>query len=143
MCKCSFYVKYGTGKSGCMFTENLYKASNRDCSRGELLASMCENIGVIFMKSPSLSERVCHPCSRRIRNLCKLFDGIKNATSHDKAEVGATTECRATFLGLSLKWLCGSSVDFRVYRTKKVYILVARRLGGSPVDLEFISTCLI
>ena len=131
MCKCSFYVKYGTGKSGCMFTQNLYKASNRDCSRGELLASMCENIGVIFMKSPSLSERVCHPCSRKIRNLCKLFVGIKNATSHDKAEVGATTECRATFLGLSLKWLCGSSVDFRVYRTKKVYILVARRLGGS------------
>ena len=60
MCKCSFNVKYGTGKSGCMFTQNLYKASNRDGSHGEVLASMCENIGVIFMKSPSLSERVCH-----------------------------------------------------------------------------------
>ena len=46
----------------------------------------------------------------------------------------ATTECRATFLGLSLKWLCGSSVkennlksyletvNVRVYRTRKVYI---------------------
>ena len=72
-----FHVKYGTGKSGCMFTQNLYKASNRDGSRGEVLALMCENIGVIFMKSQSLSERVCHPCSRKIRNLCKLFVGIK------------------------------------------------------------------
>ena len=65
-----FTVKYGTGKCGCMFTQNLYKASNCDGSRGEVLASMCENIGVIFMKSPSLSVRVCHPCSRKIRNLC-------------------------------------------------------------------------
>ena len=54
MCKRSFYVKYGTGKFGCMFTQNLYKALNRDGSRGEVLALMCENIGVIFMKS-----RVC------------------------------------------------------------------------------------
>ena len=89
MYRCSFYVKYGAGKSSCMFTQNLYKAS----------------------KSLSLSERVCNPCSRKIRNLCKLYVAIKNATSHDKAEVKATTECRATFLGLSLKWLCGSPVD--------------------------------
>ena len=54
-------------------------------------------IGVIFMKSPSLFERVCHPCSRKIRNLCKLFVGIKNATTHNKAEVGAITECRPLF----------------------------------------------
>ena len=80
-------VKYGTGKSGCMSTQNLSKASNRDDSRCEVLASMCENIGVTFMKSPSLSKSVCHPCARKIRNLCKLFVEIKNATSHYKAEV--------------------------------------------------------
>ena len=73
MCKCSFNVKYGTGKSGRMFTQNLYVASNRDGSRGEVLASMCENIGVTFIKSPSLSQRVCLPCGRKIRNLSKLF----------------------------------------------------------------------
>ena len=72
MCKCSFNVKYGTGKSGRM-TQNLYEASNRDGSPGKVLASMCENIGVTFIKSPSLSERVCLPCGRKIRNLCKLF----------------------------------------------------------------------
>ena len=62
---------------------------------------------------------------------------------------GATTEFRATFLRLSLKWLCGSSVkennlksyrktvnvrvyiDFRVYRTRKVHILLARRRSAA------------
>ena len=73
MCKCSFNVRYGTGKSGRMSTQNLYAASNRDGSRGEVLVSMCENISVTFIKSPSLSERVCFPCGRKIRNLCKLF----------------------------------------------------------------------
>ena len=50
MCKCSFKVKYGTGKSGGISTQNLYLASNRDGSRGDVLASKCENIGVIFTK---------------------------------------------------------------------------------------------
>ena len=49
----------------------LYRASNREGSHGDVLASMCENIGVTFMKSPSLSEHVCHPCTRKIRNLHK------------------------------------------------------------------------
>lgn len=87
MCKCSFNVKYGTGNSGRISTQNLYVASNRDGSRGEVLASMCENIGVTFIKSPSLSERVCLPCGRKIRNLCKLFVEIKKVTSHDEAEM--------------------------------------------------------
>ena len=50
MCKCSFKVKYGTSKSGGISTQNLYVASNRDGSRGEVLASKCENIGVTFIK---------------------------------------------------------------------------------------------
>ena len=87
MCKCFFNVKYGTGKCGRMSTQNLYVASNRDGSRGEILASMCENIGVTFIKSPSLSERVCLPCGRKIRNLCKLFVEIKKVTGHGEAEL--------------------------------------------------------
>ena len=84
MCKCSFIVKYGTGKSDLISAQNLYVASSPD---GEVLASMCENIGVTFIKSPSLSERVCLPCGRKIRNLCKLFVEIKKVTSHDGAEM--------------------------------------------------------
>ena len=43
ICKSFFNVKYGNGKSGRITTENLYQESNRDGSRGEILASMCEN----------------------------------------------------------------------------------------------------
>ena len=87
MCKCSFNVKYGTGKSDHMSTQNLYIASNRDGSRGEVLASMSENIGVVFIKSQSLFERVCLPCARKIRNLCKLFVEITKGASHDEEEM--------------------------------------------------------
>ena len=66
MCKCSFNVRHGTGKFGRMSTQNLYVATNHDGSRGEVLASMRENIGVTFITSPSLSERVCLPCGRKI-----------------------------------------------------------------------------
>lgn len=85
MCKCSFNVKYETGKSGHISTQNLHVASNHDGGGGEVLASMCENIGVTFIKSPSLSEHVCLPCGRR--NLCKLFVEIKKVTSYDEAEM--------------------------------------------------------
>jgi len=47
--------KYGTGKSGRMSTQNSYIASDRDGSSGEVLVSMSKNIGVVFIKSPSLS----------------------------------------------------------------------------------------
>ena len=50
ICSCSFLVKYGTGKSGRMSTENLFEVSNRDGSRGQVLATMCENIGIYFVK---------------------------------------------------------------------------------------------
>ena len=42
ICKCSFAVKYGTGRSGGVSTDDLFEVSNRDGSRGELLAAMCE-----------------------------------------------------------------------------------------------------
>lgn len=68
--------RYGTGKGGRIWTENLHRESNRNGSRDEILASMCENIGVIFVKSPNLSERVCNPCARKIRNFWKLLANI-------------------------------------------------------------------
>ena len=41
---------------------------------------------------------------------------------------------------LVARWLGGSSVGFRVYRTMKVYILVARWLGSSSVDFRVYRT---
>ena len=55
MCNCSFNVKYGTGKFGRMSTQNLHIASNHDGNRGEVLASMSENILVLYSSHP----RVC------------------------------------------------------------------------------------
>ena len=90
ICSCSFLVKYGTGKSGRMSTENLFEVSNRDGSRGQVLATMCENIGIYFVKLSSLSSRVCNSCARKIRNLCRLFEEI---TSFQK-----TNDCIVLFL---------------------------------------------
>ena len=66
-------------------TENLFQPSNRDGSRGCVLASMCEKIGIPLVKAPSLSEHVCNPCARRIRNVRKLFNDLKEATNVDGA----------------------------------------------------------
>lgn len=76
ICKSSFNIKYGTGKSGRISTEKLYRESNRNGSRCEISASMCEDIGMIFMKSPNLSERACNPCAGKIRNLWKVLSEI-------------------------------------------------------------------
>ena len=87
VCNCAFNVKYGTGKSGRISSENLFQPSSRDGSRGCVLASMCEKIGIPLVKAPSLSERVCNPCARKIRNVSKLFNDLKEATSVDGAGV--------------------------------------------------------
>ena len=68
ICKCSFAVKYGTGKSGSKSTESLIEESNRDGNCGELLAAMCEQLGGAI-------GPVCNPCAQKIRNLLRLFNG--------------------------------------------------------------------
>ena len=83
ICKSSFDVKYGTGRSGRLSTENLFTMSNRDGKRGEILAAMCEEVGLPMVKSPRLSSRVCNPCARKIRNMFRLFKEIKHATEGD------------------------------------------------------------
>ena len=91
ICSCSFLVKYGTGKSGRMSTENLFEVSNRDGSRGQVLVTMCENIGIYFVKLSSLSSRVCNSCARKIRNLCRLFEEIRSATNFESSvETGSS-----------------------------------------------------
>jgi len=83
ICKCSFAVKYGTRKSGRISTENLFEGSNRDGSWGEVLAAMCELIGIRIIKSTGLSSRVYNPCARKIRNLFRPFTDIENVTKWD------------------------------------------------------------
>ena len=72
-----------------MSTENLFKESNREGSLGDVLALMCQNIGLTLVNSPSLSERVCNPCALK-RNLRRLYNEIQAVTtSREEAEVNS------------------------------------------------------
>jgi len=46
---------------------------------------MCEKIGIPLVKAPRLSERVGNPCARKIRNMSRLVNDLKEATSVDGA----------------------------------------------------------
>ena len=63
--KCCFAVKYGTLKSGCVLTENLFEGSNQDCSRGEVIPMTCELTDIGIIKSSGLSSRVYSPCAQK------------------------------------------------------------------------------
>ena len=60
-------------------TGNLFKPSNRkDCDGSQTLAEMCSKwLGVEVTKSPELSDRVCKPCGRKIRNASELCSFIQ------------------------------------------------------------------
>ena len=78
-----------------MSTENLFKASNREGSFGDVLALTCQNIGLTLVNSPSLSERVCNPCARKIRNLRRLYNEIQAVTrSREAADVSRSVRSK-------------------------------------------------
>ena len=83
ICKCSFSIKFGTGKSGKISTENLFQISNREGSRGTTLALMCASVGIVINKLPHLSDRVCNSCGRKVRNIFQLFNLVKKSTNED------------------------------------------------------------
>ena len=99
----------------------LYVASNCDGSRGEVLASMCESIGVTFIQSPILSARVCLPCGRKIRNLCKLFVEIKKVTSHDEAEMEDLDNVTRNKRQLSIEWDLRINLHSRKHHCSVLY----------------------
>ena len=86
ICKCSFAIKFGTGKLGRISTENLFETSNREGSRGTTLALMCAAVGIVINKLPYLSDRVCNSCGRKVRNLFHLFNLIKNSTKKESVQ---------------------------------------------------------
>ena len=70
--------------------EFLFKGSNREGSLDDVLALMCQNIGLTLVNLPSLSERMCNPCAQKIRNLCRLYNEIQAVTtSREAAEVSS------------------------------------------------------
>ena len=61
--------------------ENLFKPSGRQDSQNLILANACESIGFELNRSETLSDRVCKPCGRKIRNAAELYKFVKEAVS--------------------------------------------------------------
>lgn len=81
ICKTSFKV-FGGSKSS---FENLFKPSQRKESKGLILAVACKIIGIHVFKSPNLSERVCRPCGRKIRNAADNLTFIRERIHKENA----------------------------------------------------------
>ena len=74
-----------TGGNNTTF-ENLFKPLRRQETLNLILADACESVGFRLARSESLSERVCRPCGRKIRNAAELYNFIKEAVSSTKAQ---------------------------------------------------------
>ena len=76
-CKSNLRAVCGTKPS----FENLFKPSGRQGDQNQSLADACESIGFKLYRSETLSDRVCKPCGRKIRNAAELYKFVKSAVS--------------------------------------------------------------
>ena len=61
--------------------ENLFSSPGRVESAGLILAHCYGSIGFRLARNENLSERVCRPCGRKIRNAAELYSFIEKAVS--------------------------------------------------------------
>ena len=66
--------------------EDLLSLSGRVESAGLILAHFCGFIGLRLTRNENLSERVCRPCGRKIRNAAELYSFIEKAVSNTNVE---------------------------------------------------------
>ena len=83
VCRCNFKVKFGTAasqpsKTDYISSENLFKASKRKDTYGQILADICRVVGIEVVENSLVSDRVCNPCARKIRNLGTLYKLIQS-----------------------------------------------------------------
>ena len=64
-----------------MTFQNLISPTSREESRGLILAECCGTLGLSVTKNPNLSELVCIPYSRKIRNAAELYRFVEEAIS--------------------------------------------------------------
>ena len=84
VCRCNFKVKFGTAasqpsKTDYISSENLFKASKRKDTYGQILADICRAVGIEVVQHSLVSDRVCNPCARKIRNLGTLYKLIQSS----------------------------------------------------------------
>ena len=72
-------IEYGAAR---VYYEDLFKPSERKESKGLLLSRACEIVGLPVQKSPLLSERICRPCGREIRNVYENLTFLKDNLSN-------------------------------------------------------------
>ncbi len=65
ICNVDFKIQFGNSTGS---TENLFKESGRKESKGLVLATACQFLGLHVPKNDHLSDRVCQPCARKIKN---------------------------------------------------------------------------
>ena len=74
-------VNFSSGGGSASY-ENLFSPSGRVESAGLNLAHCCGSIGLRLTRNENLSERVCRPCARKIRNAAQLYSFIVRAVSN-------------------------------------------------------------
>ena len=93
LCSCNFKVKFGNLKSSHISTENLFNPSKRKDCKGEVLAQICQKVGIEVVKCDEYSSRVCNPCARKIRNLGSLYSFVQESI---QGEVSKSTPTKST-----------------------------------------------
>ena len=80
LCSCNFQVKFGNlSQTSYISTENLFNPSQRNDCKGQVLAQICQKVGLEVVKCEKYSSRVCNPCARKIRNLGSLYSFVKKS----------------------------------------------------------------
>ena len=80
---CGVNFTSGGRRASC---KNLFSSSGRVESAGLILAHCCGSIGLRLTRNENLSERVCRPCARKIRNAAQLYSFIEKAVSNTIVE---------------------------------------------------------
>ena len=82
VCRCNFKVKFGTAasqpsKTDYISSENLFQASKRKDTYGQILADIHRAVGIEVVENSLISDCVC---ARKIRNLGTLYKLIQTHT---------------------------------------------------------------
>lgn len=78
ICGCNFSVLYGDFKRSTISTENLFAVPGRSAVTKRKLADLLCDVGFpCYENKENLSERVCAPCARKIRNAATLIDFLR------------------------------------------------------------------
>jgi hypothetical protein len=85
ICNLDFKVQLGNSK---IATENLFtcKVPGREERKRLVLATMCQSLGLGVFKADHLTDRVCRPCARRIRNAKENLDFLKTNLENRRLE---------------------------------------------------------